>query len=292
MELAGDVTTDLTRYERDRIDEVRGWYERRPGAVDRLLAGASDRARWLLDRAMESDRVREATERGATRVLETLEGQLLRDVHEPSLGGGPTEPARRERALRRADERAAQLRSRYVGGLSGQAAVAGAASLSLPMAVLAVTGDIAGALLGSLRAAAHTLVVYGVDRDDPALVPASVGLVAAASETEPSQRRATIHGAVLQLTDGVHGVPVTDEIPRVVAQQTSSRAAREAVEQIARRMLRRRAIRVVPILGAVASASASAWLAGRVCEAATHAGAVRFLDQHAGVAVREVLPTV
>lgn len=290
MELAGTVTSDLTRYERDRIADIRDWYGRRPGTVDRLLAGASDRARWLLDRALESDRVREATERGATRVLETLEGQLLRDVDEPSLGAGHVEPALRERALRRADERAAQLRSRYVGGLSGQAAVAGAASLSLPMAVVALAGDIAGALLGSLRTAAHTLVVYGVDRDDPAIVPASVGLVAVASETEVSERRAAIRAAVLQLTGGVGAVPVTDEIPRVVAQQTSSRAAKEAVEQIARRMLRRRAIRVVPILGAVASATASAWLASRVSEAATHAGAARFLDQHAGVPVRELLP--
>ncbi|MBW3562879.1 MAG: EcsC family protein [Actinobacteria bacterium] len=292
MELAEDVTAGLTRYERDRIVEIRDWYGRRPGAVDRLLAGASHRARWLLDRAMESDRVREATERGATRVLETLEGQLLRDVDEPSLRFDPAEPAERERALQRADERAAQLRSRYVGALSGQAAIAGAASLSLPMAVVAVAGDIAGALLGSLRTAAHTLVVYGVDRDDPALVPASVGLVAAASETETAERRATIRGAVLRLTGGVGAVPVTDEIPRVVAQQTSSRAAKEAVEQIARRMLRRRAIRVVPILGAVASASASAWLAARVAEAATHAGTVRFLDQHASVPAGEVLPTV
>lgn len=281
---------DLTGYEQDRVAGVRGWYERSPGLPDRLLLGVSDRARWVLDRLMQAPRVGQAIEDASGRVLGALDGQLLRHVDASVVTlAGPTGSGRRERALQKADEDAARLHTRYVGGLSAQAALAGASSLTPVTAVVAVATDVAVALLGSVRMAAHILSVYGLPTDDPRLVPGSVALVAAVSETDAPGRRQLIRRAAATLTGEISAEPMSTEIMRMATQQTGSRAVKEAVEQLLRRTVRRRAIAVVPVVGAVASASASGWLAARVSEAARHVGAVRFLHEHAQVAVGALL---
>lgn len=276
---------DLTAYEAGRVAQIRGWYGRAPGLADRVLSGVSDRARWMTDRLLETPRVRRAVEDASGRVLEALDGQLLRHVDPPTVGlVGPTASGRRGRGLQRADEEAARLHTRYVGGLSAQAAVAGAASLTPVMAVVAVAGDVALALLGSLRTAAHILSVYGSPTDDGRLVPASVGLVAVASETDPSRRRQLIRAVMATVTGQDPTRPMgEEEVVRLAAQQTGSRTVKEAVEQMLRRTVRRRAVALVPVVGAVASASASGWLVSRVSEAARNTGTVRFLHEHAQV---------
>lgn len=288
------VTSALTDYEHRRLAEVRDWYRRRPGAADRVIAGASERARATVGYVLDSDRGQRALQRGVDRVLEEFDRRVLREIVEarPLAGVDRPEAPRRAAALRRADERADELNVRYVGLISGQAAVAGAASLSLPLAVVAMAADVAGAVLGSLRAAGHTLLVYGVDPDHPSLLPATVSVVAAASETDGEVRRATIRDTIACLTsDGTTSIP-EERLARVVAQQAGSRTVRETVEQALRRALQRRAVRVVPILGGIASGAASAWLASRVTEGAGHAGTVAFLHRHGGVPVDAALGVV
>lgn len=277
-----DVSSDLVGYEQDRVGQVRAWYGRSPGLADRLLSGVSDRARWVTDRLFQMPRARRAIEDASGRVLEALEGQLLRHVDVPAVGlVGATASRERRSALQRADQEAARLRTRYVGGLSAQAAVAGAASLTPVMAVVAVAADVGVALLGSLRTAAHTLALYGLPANDGRLVPASVGLVAVASETDAPRRQQLIRATVATVAGEVAAEPASSEVMRLAAQQTGTRTVKEAVEQMLRRNVRRRAVAVVPVLGAAASASAAGWLVSRVSEAARHTGAVRFLHEHA-----------
>lgn len=285
-----DVSGELTGYERERVTQVRAWYGRSPGPADRLLSGVSHRARWLTDRLLEIPRARGAVEDASGRLLEALDGQLLRHVDVPAVGlVGATASGERRRALQRADEEAARLHTRYVGGLSAQAAVAGAASLTPVMAVVAVAADVGVALLGSLRTAAHTLSLYGLPAGDGRLVPASVGLVSVASETDTPRRQELIRATVATVTGEVAAEPTSSEVMRLAAQQTGTRTVKEAVEQLLRRTVRCRAVAVVPVLGAAASASASGWLVSRVSEAAGHAGAVRFLHEHAQVPVGTLL---
>lgn len=285
-----DVSGDLTGYERDRVAQVRAWYGRSPGLADRLFSGVSDRARWVTDRLLQSKRARQAIEDASGRVLDALDGQLLRHVDVPAVGLiGASASGQRRGALQRADEEAGRLRTRYVGGLSAQAAVVGAASLTPVMAVVAVAADVGVALLGSLRTAAHTLSLYGLPPDDGRLVPAAVGLVAVASETDTPRREQLIRATVATVTGEVAAEPTSSEVMRLAAQQTGTRTVKEAVEQLLRRTVRRRAVAVVPVLGAAASASASGWLVSRVSEAACHTGAVRFLHEHAQVPVGTLL---
>lgn len=280
-----DEQTHLTGFERHRLTGIRDWYGRQPGTADRLLAGASDRARAVVGHVLDSERGRRALERGTDRVLERLDERLLRDIDERSLLAGRDlgDTWHRSGALQDAEGRGRDLEMRYVGLLTGQAAVAGAASLTLPLAVLATAADVAGAVVGSLRAAGHTLAAYGLEVDHPGLLPASVALVAAAGETDPVVRRATIDDAVARLTRHRADVQPAERLPQVVVQQAGSRTVRETVEHVLRRVLQRRAVALVPVLGAVASGAASGWLASRVTEAARNAGTLVFLHRHAGV---------
>lgn len=283
----------LTHYEHARLDDLAAWYELAPGATERLLAGRSRRARAILDLLLGSPRVRDAVARATERVLDELEPRLLHRVDEEPVRVHPSADAwARTRALQDADRRVDRIRTTYVGWLSTQAAVVGASSATLALAAATIAADVASAVVGSLRAAAHVLLVYGVERGDPRLLPSAVDLVSIANETDVEARRRTIRSVVASVTGSGVPLPSDRRIPRIIVQQTGSRAVRETIEQTVRRALRQRAVTLVPVLGGLASGVASGWLTNRVVEGARHAGTMRFLHEHAGTAVPDRLRSV
>lgn len=285
-----NVDEILQSYERSVLDEVRQWLNREPGWMDRMLGGVSSRSRQALDLILQTGPGRRALQAATERVSAALEGAVLIDLEDrveaPTV---PADPQGREAALRRADERAGDLRGWYVGALGAQGALVGAASVTMTRSAVAVAADVTVAVVVTLRAAAHVLAVYGVVLSHPSALQAAVDLVAAATETDAAVRRRTIGAVSRRLVEQRPDLDLTPELPRVVVQQVSSRAFKEAVEQTVRTILRRRLAGFVPVLGAAAGGAASGWLATQVCQATRQVGRVAFLVRHTALQVEDVL---
>ncbi|MDP8928484.1 MAG: hypothetical protein M3O70_07900, partial [Actinomycetota bacterium] len=241
-----------------------------------------DGAQAALQRALASERAATAIEDATTQVLRRLDGQLPSDLDDAALPT-PTTPQQRSEVLGRANERAEEVRRHHTRRLAVQGAVAGAASVNLLAAVVAVATDVSIVVFGGLRAAAHTLNVFGTPADHPALVPAAVEIAAAAGVTDSQRRRTALVGAVHYLTSDEHRTAAQADLRRMIAQQTGTRAITETLEQVVRRAVQRRTLRVIPFLGGAASVATSWHVGGRICDAAAHAGRLAYLTRHTGL---------
>ncbi|MFN2557475.1 MAG: EcsC family protein [Nitriliruptorales bacterium] len=280
----------LESYERSVVHEVQQWLNREPGWTGQLLGGVSDRSRQALDLMLTTEWGRRTLRKATERAVGALEGVALRglaDQREASVVPGDSQ--NRQAMLRRADERAGQLRNLYVGLLGVQGGLVGAASLTWTRSAAAIVADVAIAVAVTLRAAAHHLAVYRVAPSRPSVLEAAVEVVAVATETDAAMRQHHIAGLSRGLLENLRDDELDRELSRVVIQQTSSRAVKEAVEQTVRRVLRGRLAGLVPVLGAATGGATSAWLAAQVCEAARQVGRVTFLARHTPLHVSELL---
>lgn len=279
----------LEPYERSVLDEVQQWLNHEPGWMDRMLGGVSSRSRQALDLVLETGPGRRAMKAATDRASAALEDALLGDFGADTAPDVPGDPEGRAAVLRQADERAGELRNRYVGALGVQGALAGASSLTVPLAVVALVADVSSAVVVPLQASAHLLAVYGAVRSHQPALQAAVELVALATETDPGVRKGTTVRLSRRLAGQRLEADSAGQLPRIVLQQTSSRAFREAVEHTVRRVLRRRLAGLVPVLGAAAGGAASGWLAARTCEASRQVGRMAFLVRHTPLEVDDVL---
>lgn len=279
--------TPLQVYEREVVADIRSWVGREPGWRDRALVGASNRAQRVVDLVLESRRAERFIEQLTTTVLDNLRDVAVRDLS-GRVALAPANDRERVDLLRAADERSRTMAQQYAGALGLQGAAAGAASISALLTAFAFTADVGMAVGGALRAGAHQLALYGISPSDPGTLEASVEIGAIAGEIDPAQRRTATLAVVRRILDG-DGSDPDRAFPRVLVQQTGTRAIKETAEQTVRRILRRRMAGLVPILGAVASGVSSASLAMRVGEAGRHVGRLTYLSRHAGLDPRGAL---
>ncbi len=277
-----DVDLELTDFERTQIDVGRRWVQEESSRSDRFLDRIGDGAEAALKRVQASDRVAAAIEDAAKQVLRGLDDQL-RDLNEVVAVATPITPQQRSEVLARANERAQEVRRYHTRRLAAQSAAAGAASVNLMAAVLAVAAEVSMVVRGGLRAAAHILNVFGTPANHPFLLPASVEIATVAGITDSVRRRTALIEVVRSLTGDDHVGAARSNLPRMVAQQTSMLAITETLEQLVRRAVQRRTLRVIPFLGGAASALTSWNAAGRTCDAAAHAGRLTYLTHHTGV---------
>ena len=277
----------LTTYERHVVADVRAWVGREPAWRDRVLVGASNRARRVVDLVLESERAERFVEQLTTTVLENLREVAVRDLG-ARVAPAPSDASGRERLLRAADERSRDLAHHYAGLLGVQGAAAGAMSLTALLSVVVLPADVAIAVGGALRAGAHQLALYGVSPADPGALEASVEIGAIAGEIDPTLRRVGVQATTRRLLAG-DATDADRSFSRVVVQQTGTRAIKETAEQTVRRILRRRLAGIVPVLGALASGASSASLAMRVGEAGRHVGRLTYLARHADLDPRDAL---
>ncbi len=281
-DMSADVGLELTDFERTQIDAVRRWIHEESSRSDRLLARIGDGAEAALERVQASDRVAAAIQDAARRVMRGLDDQL-RDLQEVVAVATPTTPLQRSEVLAHANERAHEVRRYHTRRLAAQSAAAGAASVNLVTAVLAVAAEVSMVVRGGLHAAAHILNVFGTPASHPSLLHASVEVATVAGITDSVRRRTTLAKVVRSLTGHDHREAAQTDLPRMVAQQTSMLTITETLEQLVRRAVQRRTLRVIPLLGGAASALTSWDAAGRICEAAAHAGRLTYLTHHTGV---------
>lgn len=280
----------LEPYERSVVEEVQHWVDRDPGWVERVLQGVSSRSRQGLSLLLETTPGRDLLQAGTDRVMSALEVAVLRDFEDHmDVLVEPTDAAGRAAELRRADERAVELRNRYIGMLGAQGALAGAASLTWARSAVALVADVALAVVVTMRAGAHHLVLYGVLPSQPSALEASLEIIGVATETEAAVRRSKILALSQRLVEHPPQGEPAEELSRVIIQQASSRALRETVEQAVRRVLGRRLAGFVPLLGAAAGGAASGWLASQVCEAGRHVGQTAFLARRTTLGISGVL---
>ncbi|MFN2555303.1 MAG: EcsC family protein [Nitriliruptorales bacterium] len=282
------VDETLEPFERLVLEEVRQWVNRDPGWMDRAMGGESSRSRQLLELVLDTESGRKGLEAATDGAIAALKGTVLRNLEVPE-GPVPTEPKEREAALRHADQHAEDLRRKYVAALGAQGALAGVASLTPTASAVILVGDVTLAVGLTLRAAAHHLAVYGALPSHRFAMEASVELVALATETDPPVRKRKIGAISRHLAEPPPFSDLSDELPRLVVQQLSSRGLKEAVEQIVRRVLRRRLTALVPMVGAAAGGAASAWLAKQACEASRQLGRLAFLMRQAQLPLDDVL---
>lgn len=279
--------SELTTHQRHVLEEVRDWYVREPTIADRWLGGASGRARRIVDTALATDLGRRAVAAATDLVVERLSGDAREGVLDlPALPAGDPDVA-----LRAADERARELRRRYVGLLASQGAVLGAGSTTIALAAVATSADIGLSVYGSLHAALRTLAAYGVRPTDRSSLHAAIEIAAIAAETDVHQRRRSILNVAARLSDREVRRPVP-ELGRLVAQQIGSRTLRETVEQTVRRAAHRRLLSLVPVLGAAASGAASGWLASQVCESGQQIGRLTFIVRRTDRSPRHLIEDV
>lgn len=255
--MTADVDSELTDFERAQVDAAQRWVREEPSLPERALARIGDRTQAALQRLLASQRVAAAIEDATTRVLRELDDQLRHDLDDDAAMAEPTTRQQRSEVLGRANERAEQVRRNHTRRLAAHSAVAGAASVNLAAAVLAVAADVAIVVRGGLRAAAHTLNVFGTPVGHPALVPAAVEIAVIAGDTDPQRRRTTLLEVVGKLTGDDHAGVARAGLPRVIAQQTGTRALIETLEQVVRRSVQRRSLRMIPFLGGAASVATS-----------------------------------
>lgn len=276
------VDTELTDFERAQVDAAQRWVREETSLQDRVLARIGEGAEAALERVLASERVAAAIEDAGTQVMRRL-GDQLTDLDEAPAVPVPATGQQRSEVLELANERAEEVRRHHTRRLAAQSAVAGAASVNLAAAVLAVASDVAMVVRGGLQAAAHTLNVFGAPADHPALIPAAVRIVAGAGAMDSERRQATLVEVVRYLTSSDQPAAAQVDLPRVIAQQTGARAITETLEQVVRRAVRRRTLRVIPFLGGAASVATTWHVAGRICDVAGHAGRLAYLTRHTGI---------
>lgn len=280
----------LEPYEQSVMEEVQLWLNHDPGWMERALQGVSSRSRQALSFVLETGPGRNILKTATDRAMAALEVVVLRDLEGPvGASVATTDAEDRVAVLRRADQRAEELRKRYVTILGGQGALAGAVSLTWTRSAAALVADVALAVALTTRAAAQHLALYGVLPSQPLALEAAVELTAVATETESRVRKSKILALGRRLVEQPPAGAPVGELPRVVIQQASSRAMRETLEQTVRRMLGRRLAGVVPVLGAAAGGAASGWLAAQVCEAGRQVGRAAFLARRPSLAIADVL---
>lgn len=280
---------DLTNYERLALRNAAWWLGRSAGFGDRALGGAFAKTRWLLDRALDNERVRERIEATTDEVIVRL-GDVLTADDANAVPPTPTaDPVVRATTLRRTDRAAGRLHAGCVGAMTVEGFAAGAASMTPVTALLTLLPDLAAALTISTSSAARMLTLYGVTERGPAALEAAVQVAAIATETDPGVRRTQFLGLADRLTTHDRGGASPEEISQLVAQQMAVRAVRETVEQTVRRTARRRLAAFVPILGIAVHAVASGWLGGQVCEGSRHLGRVIYLSRSTGWPTTDLL---
>lgn len=282
-------------------DESDGWVPQgrlSPGGDEWLLEEAR---RWIADGATQPNRALGAitagsrramdvalTTSGAKAALRRVTGRILDDFQPivpagmsgtDSAAGAAADPAERIAWMRTADQRAVHIREQTVERLALQGAITGAASVSLPATVVALTTDIVYATLTLLNAAAEILSEYGETAD---LRERSISTLLLAGEPDIDARRR----GLLRLAGIVPGGGGADDagFEGVLAEQAGPRLVNEIVETIARRSLHRRAVLAVPILGAAAGAVTSAWMADRAGRTAQQVGRLSRLHRTVGLA--------
>lgn len=280
--MTADVGLELTDFERAQVDAARTWVDEESSRSDRFLARIGDGAEAMLQRVLASDFVAAAIEDAASQVLRGLKDQLS-DLHEVVAVATPMTPHQRSEVLGRANERAEEVRRHHTRRLAAQSAAAGAASVNLVAAVVAVATEVSMLVRGGLHAGAHILNVFGTPPSHPALVPAALELAAGAGVTDSGRRQASLARVVRSLTGDVDPAAAQTGLPRLVVQQTGMRAITETLEQLVRRAVQRRTLRVIPLLGGAASAVTSWNAAGRICDVAAHAGRLAYLTRHTAV---------
>lgn len=279
----------LEPYERSVLVEVQQWVNREPDWVDRMLGGESSLSRQALELVLETGPGRKTLKTVTDGAIAVLEGMVLSNLEDDVEVPVPSDPKGREAALRLADERARDLRDRYVRALSAQGALAGAASLTAMASAVTLVADVAVTVGATVRAAAHHLAFYGALPSHRSALEAAVEFVAVASETDPPVRKRTIASVGQHLAEHPPFSDLSGELPRVIVQQVGSRGVKEAVERMFRRVLRGRFTGLVPILGAAAGGAASGWFAGQVCDASRQLGRAAFLTRHTPLQLTQVL---
>ncbi|MDP8927268.1 MAG: hypothetical protein M3O70_01490 [Actinomycetota bacterium] len=199
----------------------------------------------------------------------------------------PSDPKGREAALRLADERARDLRDRYLRAPGAQGALAGAASLTAMASAVTLLATWRSLSASPCGRALHLDFYRATPSHRPAL-EAAVEFVAVASETDPTVRKRTIATVGQHLPEHPPFSDLSGELPRVIVQQVGNRGVKEAVEQMVRRALRGRLAGTVPLLGAAAGGVAWGWLAGQVCEASRQLR-VAFLTRHTPLQLTDVM---
>lgn len=281
-----DGRDGLSHYEAALLAESLDWIRREPGWFDQAVGGRVADLRRRLDRVLASHTVRRALDRIGERVLASLEDLVVADtlaVLPPHVGGD------RESRLRRLEREAEDLRQRTIAAATAQGSLAGVASVTPVTAAFTLVPDVVSALALGVRAAARHLVLYGLVTDPTTATEDAVRLLAAATETDPVARQATILAIAGAHAGGAHAP--ADDLPSLVIQQTGTRTVRETIEHVARRVIGRRSLRLVPAIGIAASGVTSAWLGARVADAGRHTGRIGFLVREGGVDLAE-LPAV
>jgi hypothetical protein len=290
----GSVSVDLTGLdviERRLVEDVRRWLEREQNALEAALESASAPLRRLTDRAMASEAVRDRIDRATNEVVARL-SSATQDRF------AAVEPLRlhrdltaRRAALRRTEQAADGLTTRYVGMMTAEGVAAGAASMTPATAVVSFLPDLVAALALSIHGASHLAVLYGVTTPGPAAVATGIQLASVAPDTDVARRRELFVELVRRLEAPATSRPSSERVSRLVAQQAAVRALRETIEQTVRRVARRRLAMFVPVLGIAAHGAASGWLAGQVCAASRHLGRTVYLARSGPHGTDELLGT-
>ncbi len=289
MSQAPAVPDELTVFERRLVRDARRWLDRDPGVVDRALGGTSSRTRSIIDRAIESEavqtRLRTATDEVVARLSDAFERRVA-DVEplRPERDG-----ERRAEALRRTEEEADSIATRYVGAMTVEGIAAGAASLTPVTAAISFLPDLAAALALSVQACAHLLALYGVTPPGPETLEAGLQVASAATDTDPRSRRGLFLDLAASLEEPLPARPSPERISRLIVQQAGARALRETVEHTLRRVARRRLTVFVPIVGVAVHGAASGWLGGQACDASRHLGRVVYLARSGSWSAAELL---
>lgn len=243
---------DATPYERSQLDAIRRWKNQDPGLVGRAATGAIALPLWLARRMLSEGAIRRALELAQVMAVRLVdEEDLLR------LAGAARGSDLGARTLQELD----LLADRVQGSAAGWAAAAGAFTGVTGLPGLAA--DIPSLLTLAFRTIYRIGLCYGFRPESDSEFAFALGVLAAAAAGSRSEKRAAL--AALE----VHG-----QQPAAAGQPAD---LDQVARILARTFARRKALQVVPGIGAVVGGSVNGWFMREVGWAARRGYQERWL---------------
>jgi hypothetical protein len=242
----------LTEYETRQLKLIRDWQAESPGWGTRLLAKPGSKIAGAVQALVPEDALRAALE-GVDRVA----GKLSDDASILKRAGVTTLEELRHSSLKACDDlmRGEQRRAMAMGGVGGAAfGLAGAAGM---------VADVPALIALAMRTIHRVGLCYGEDLRQPGYRQLAIGVFALASANSLEEKQL----AVAALRDFGAGTLVSaawrDGVERAAERELAKEAAVFSMHNLASKLGinlgKRKAVGVVPILGALVGGSVNAW---------------------------------
>jgi uncharacterized protein (DUF697 family) len=264
--------TALSKYEAHQVELIRAWEVEEPGVVSKAVGFVTAPLAWLAQKVVPEAAVMGALDFSST-VAKHLsdQGDLLRDAKVASLA------ELHDLELERVDALANEVHDWAVGVAAAEGAVTGATGLP------GLIADVPIVITLALRAIHKIGLCYGYESTDPIgekFVYAVLSASGANSVKEKVASLAFLRSLQVVLMKQTWKAMSEKALASQLSKEAGVIAIRNLAKQLGVNLTKRKALAVVPAIGAVIGGSANGWWLKEVGWAARRSFQERWLRDH------------